>query len=122
MKKLNRMARPLMAVAMMTSIAMWTGTSVTLAQSPQTGTQMINNAGAGTRDWATPPAGSADAQKGYNDGVHALQLDTLAKRKIDAKASYLYKNPPVKKGQGRDEYLQNFEAGYNAALQHASAS
>jgi len=110
MKKLIRIATPLIAVAMMTSVPM-----MSLAQNTQT----QNNT---TQDWNTPPAGTEQAQAGYRDGIEAAQLDKTANRKLDAKSSYLYQHPKVKKGPERDAYLQNFVAGYNAALQHSSAS
>ena len=110
MKKLTRIAAPLIAVAMMTSVPM-----MSLAQS---NTQTQNS----TQDWNTPPAGTEQAQAGYRDGIEAAKLDTAAKRKLDAKSSYLYQHPKVKKGPERDAYLSNFEAGYNAALQHGATS
>jgi hypothetical protein len=109
MKKLTRIAAPLIAVAMMTSVPM-----MSLAQNSQTQNS--------TQDWNTPPAGTEQAQTGYRDGIEAAKLDAAAKRKLDAKASYLYQHPKVKKGPERDAYLQNFEAGYNAALQHGATS
>jgi len=109
MKKLIRIATPLIAVAMMTSVPM-----LSLAQNTQT-------QNSSTQDWNTPPAGTTQAQ-GYNDGIQAAKLDTLVHRKIDAKSSYLYLHPKVKKGPERDAYLQNFVAGYNAAVQHDAAS
>ena len=51
------------------------------------------------------------------DGIEAAKLDKAAKRKIDAKSSHLYKNPPVK-GAAKDEYRANFEKGYQAQLEH----
>ena len=110
MNKLTRFAAPLIAVAMMTSVPM-----MSLAQS---NTQTQNS----TQDWNTPPAGTEQAQAGYRDGIEAAKLDKTANRKLDAKSSFLYQHPKVKKGPERDAYLSNFEAGYNAALQHSSAS
>jgi len=110
MKKLTRIAAPLIAVAMMTSVPM-----MSLAQNSQ-----IQNSS--TQDWNTPPAGTEQAQTGYRDGIEAAKLDKAANRKIDAKSSYLYQHPRVKKGPARDEYLSNFEAGYNAAVQHGATS
>jgi hypothetical protein len=113
MKKLTRIATPLMAVAIMTSVPF-----MTLAQSsPTTGSQTQNNA---TQDWNTPPAGTEQAQQGYRDGIEAAKLDTVAKRKIDAKASHLYMHPPVKGNDAVNAYRSAFEAGYNAAVKHAS--
>ena len=110
MKKLMRIATPLIAVAMMTGVPM-----LSLAQNTQT-------QNSSTQDWNTPPAGTEQAQAGYRDGIEAAKLDATAKRKIDAKSSYLYLHPKVKKGPERDAYLQNFEAGYNAAVQHGATS
>ena len=73
-----------------------------------------------TQDWNTPPAGTEQAQ-GYKDGIEAAKLDKAAKRKIDAKSSHLYKNPPVK-GQQKDAYRNSFEKGYQAQLDHDKGS
>jgi hypothetical protein len=113
MKKLTRFATPLMAVAIMSSVPF-----MALAQSsPTTGNQTQNNA---TQDWNTPPPGTEQAQQGYRDGIEAAKLDTLAKRKVDAKASHLYVHPPVKGNDAVNAYRSSFEAGYDAALKHAS--
>ena len=89
MKKLTRIATPLIAVAIMTSVPF-----MALAQSspmrgakpkttqPRTGTLRL--------------PGTEQAQQGYRDGIEAAKLDALAKRKIDAKSSHLYVHPPVK--------------------------
>jgi hypothetical protein len=105
MKKLTRFAAPLIAVAMMTGVPM-----MALAQATP------NNAA--QQDWNTPPAGTEQAQAGYRDGIQAAQLDKAANRKMDAKTSFLYQHPKVKKGPERDAYPQQFEMGYNAAMQH----
>jgi len=110
MKKLNRIATPLIAVALMSSVPF-----MTLAQSSQAGNQTQNNA---TQDWNTPPAGQA--QQGYRDGILAAKLDTAAKRKIDAKSSHLYVHPPVKGNDAVNAYRSAFEAGYQAAVQHGA--
>ena len=113
MKKLTRFATPLIAVAIMSSVPF-----MTLAQSsPMTGNQTQNNA---TQDWNTPPAGTEQAQQGYRDGIEAAKLDTIAKRKVDAKASHLYVHPPVKGTDAVNAYRSAFEAGYAAAVKHAS--
>jgi hypothetical protein len=114
MKKLIRIATPLMAVAIMSSVPF-----MALAQSSQVGNQTQNNA---TQDWNTPPAGTEQAQQGYRDGILAAKLDTAAKRKIDAKASHLYLHPPVKGNDAQNAYRSSFEAGYQAALQHGATS
>jgi hypothetical protein len=106
MKKLIRIATPLMAVALMSGAPLFAH-----AQTSPTQTQ--------TPEWKTPPAGTPQAQQGYRDGVQAAQLDKTAKRKIDAKSSYLYVHPPVK-GAARDEYRTSFTAGYDAAVKHES--
>jgi len=107
MSKMIRFAMPLIAAAMMTAPAMVS------AQSPQQGA--FNN-NAQTQDWATPPAGTEQAQA-YRDGIQAAQLDTVAKRPVDPKASYLYNHPPVKKAQ-TDAYRSAFTQGYQTALKH----
>ncbi len=106
MKKLIRIATPLMAVALMSGAPLFAH-----AQTSQTQTQ--------TPEWNTPPAGTPEAQQGYRDGLQAAQLDKAAKRKIDAKSSHLYVHPPVK-GSARDEYRTSFVAGYDAAVKHSS--
>jgi hypothetical protein len=100
--KLNRIAMPLMAAALMGS------PMIATAQNPNTQTQ--------AQDWSQPPAGTEQAQ-GYKDGIEAAKLDKAAKRKIDAKSSHLYKNPPVK-GVQKDAYRNSFEKGYQAQLEH----
>ncbi len=54
------------------------------------------NTPAQVQDWNTPPAGTEQVQQGFRDGIEAAKLDKAARRKIDAKSSHLYKNPPVK--------------------------
>jgi hypothetical protein len=81
---------------------------------------MGQNTNQAVQDWNTPPAGTEQAQQGWRDGIEAAKLDKLANRKIDAKSSYLYTHPPVKKGAERDAYLASFVSGYNAAVSHAS--
>ena len=104
--KFFRIATPLMAVALMSA-------SPVLANAQTTTTQEQ------AQDWNTPPAGTEQAQQGYKDGIEAAKLDKAAKRKIDAKASHLYKNPPVK-GTAKDDYRASFEKGYQAQLQHTN--
>ena len=99
--KFNRIAMPLVAVALM-------GAPVFVSAQ--------NTQAAQTQDWNTPPAGTEQAQ-GYKDGIEAAKLDKAAKRKIDAKSSHLYKNPPVK-GAEKDPYRNSFEKGYQAQLDH----
>jgi len=114
MSKLTRFATPLIAVAIMSSVPF-----MTLAQNSQAGNQTSNNA---TQDWNTPPAGTEQAQQGFRDGIEAAKLDTLAKRRIEAKTSHLYLHPPVKGKDATDAYRSAFESGYQAALKHQSAS
>jgi hypothetical protein len=111
MSKLSRIATPLMAVAIMTSVPF-----MALAQNSQTGNQTQNNA---VQDWNTPPAGTEQAQQGYRDGIEAAKLDKLANRPISFKTSHLYVSPPVKK-DARDAYRSAFQSGYQAAIQHGS--
>lgn len=101
--KITRMAMPLMAAVLMGAPMM------AMAQSSNTQSTQA-------QDWNTPPADTEQAQ-GYKDGIEAAKLDKAAKRKIDAKSSHLYKNPPVK-GQQKDAYRNSFEKGYQAQLQH----
>ena len=115
MSKLTRIATPLMAVAIMSSVPF-----MALAQNSQSGNQTQNN-NAAVQDWNTPPAGTEQAQQGYRDGIEAAKLDKLANRKIDAKTSHLYVNPPVKK-DARDAYRSAFQSGYEAAVAHGPAS
>jgi len=114
MSKLTRIATPLIAVAIMSSVPF-----VTLAQNSQAGNQTQNSA---TQDWNTPPPGTEQAQQGFRDGIEAAKLDTLAKRKIDAKASHLYVHPPVKGAEAVNAYRSAFEAGYAAAIKHGATS
>lgn len=103
--KIVRIAMPLMAVALMGAPVMAT------AQNSNQQTQ--------AQDWSQPPAGTEQAQ-GYKDGIEAAKLDKAAKRKIDAKSSHLYKNPPVK-GAEKDAYRNSFEKGYQAQLDHGKS-
>ncbi|WP_158794520.1 hypothetical protein [Granulicella sp. L60] len=107
MKKLIRIATPLIAVALMSGAPLFAH-----AQNNQATTSQV-------QDWNTPPAGTEQAQQGYRDGLQAAQLDKAAKRKIDAKSSHLYVHPPVK-GTARDEYRSSFVSGYEAAVKHDS--
>jgi hypothetical protein len=102
--KFNRIAMPLVAVALM-------GAPVFVSAQNTQATQ--------TQDWNTPPAGTEQAQQAYKDGIEAAKLDKAAKRKIDAKSSHLYKNPPVK-GAAKDDYRASFEKGYQAQVQHTN--
>jgi hypothetical protein len=104
--KLNRIAAPLMAVVLMSGAPFFAH-----AQNSQNQNQTA------IQDWNTPPAGTEQAQQGFRDGIEAAKLDKAAKRKIDAKSSHLYKNPPVK-GAARQDYRDSFEKGYQAQLQH----
>lgn len=107
--KLNRIAAPLMAVVLMSGAPI-----LAHAQNSQ------NQNSAAVQDWNTPPAGTEQAQQGFRDGIEAAKLDKAAKRKIDARSSHLYKNPPVK-GAARQDYRDSFEKGYQAQLQHDSS-
>jgi hypothetical protein len=113
MKKLIRMATPLIAVAIMSSVP-----GIALAQNSLVGTPTQNSP---TQNLNTAPAGTLQTQQGYRDGIEAAKLDTAAKRKVDAKASHLYVHPPVK-GDAREAYRTSFEAGYQAALEHGATS
>jgi hypothetical protein len=115
MSKLTRIATPLIAVAIMSSVPF-----MTLAQNSQAGNQTQNST-TQTEDWNTPPPGTEQAQQGYRDGIEAAKLDTAAKRKVDAKASHLYVHPPVKGNDAVAAYRSAFEAGYQAAVKHAGA-
>ncbi len=106
MKSLIRIEAPVMAIALLAGVP-------SFAQHSQNTTV--------AQDWNAPPPGTEQAQQGYRDGVQAAQLDRAARRTIDAKASHLYVHPPVK-GAARDEYRSSFEAGYQAAVQHAQST
>jgi len=110
MKKLTRIATPLMAVAIMSSAPF-----IALAQNSPAGNQTQNNA---TQDWNTPPAGTEQAQQGFRDGIEAAKLDKLAKRTVDAKVSHLYVHPPVKGTEAVNAYRSAFQTGYDAAVKH----
>lgn len=93
----------LIAAAMMTSVPM-----SSLAENP-------------AENHSTAAAVKVDESSlGYRNGVEAFKLDKLAGRPIGAKTSHLYKNPPMKPGQERDEYRAQFEAGYAASMQQGS--
>jgi len=113
MSKLTRIATPLMAVAIMSSVPF-----LALAQNSQAGNQTQTSA---VQDWNTPPAGTEQAQQGFRDGIEAAKLDKLANRPISFKTSHLYVNPPVKK-DARDAYRSAFQSGYEAAVAHGPTS
>lgn len=117
MRKLTRMATPLMAVAIMSSVPF-----LALAQNSQSGNNSRNNNTVSVQDWNTPPAGTEQAQQGYRDGIEAAKLDKLANRPISAKSSHLYLHPPVKGNEAKDAYRSAFESGYQAAVAHSSGS
>jgi len=110
MKMMNRMAAPLIAVALFSGAQL-----LAQAQNPQQTTPAPER----QTDWNTPPPGTEQAQLGYRDGIEAAKLDKLAHRPIEAKASHLYVHPPnyVKKNDQAD-YRAAFENGYKAAVQN----
>jgi hypothetical protein len=114
MRKLIRIATPLMAVAIMSSAPF-----MALAQNSQAGNQTNN---AAVQDWNTPPAGTEQAQQGYKDGIEAAKLDKLANRPISYKTSHLYLHPPVKGNDAKDAYRSSFQSGYQAAVAHQAGS
>ncbi|GAC1418248.1 MAG: hypothetical protein NVSMB62_09800 [Acidobacteriaceae bacterium] len=114
MRKVNRIATPLMAAAIMISVPF-----MALAQNSQTGNQAQNSTA--VQDWNTPPAGTEQAQQGFRDGIEAAKLDKLARRPISFKTSHLYVHPPVK-GNAKDAYRSAFQSGYEAAVAHAAGS
>lgn len=110
MKKVFRFTAPVIALALMSIAPAYVRAQAT--------TQNNQTQNASTEDWNTPPAGVGTEQaQAYRDGIQALQLDTAAKRKIDAQSSYLYQHPPVK-GAAKDAYRASFTAGYKAAIKH----
>ena len=110
MKKLTRIATPLIAVAMMTVPMM------ALAQSSQ------GNAAQSTTTNAGSINPEAQASQSYADGVQSATIDMAAKRVLDPQKSYRYLHPPVKKGPERDAYLANFSAGYTAHVKATTPS
>ena len=94
---------------------------IVIPAAAQTSNNAVSGQNAQVQDWNTPPAGTEQAQQGYRDGIEAAKLDRAAKRPIDAKVSHLNVHPPVK-GAAKDEYRSSFEAGYNAAVQHAPST
>jgi hypothetical protein len=105
MKKLIRIATPLIAVALMSGAPLFAHAQ--------------NQTAPTTESWNTPPAGTEQEQSAYRDGVQSALADKLASRKVDAKTSNLYVHPPVKK-KSQDAYRQSFVAGYEAAMKHSS--
>ncbi len=94
-----------------------------LASSPVMTLAQQNQSSDNTAQYNGPFVGTPEQEQAYKDGMEAAKLDTLAKRKIDATESHLYKNPPssVKKDK-RDSYRSAFTAGYNKALDKAKAN
>ena len=112
MKKLTQFATPLMAAVLVSGAS--------FAAHAQNGQNNLLKADVPQNASIKPTA--AEQSQGYRDGMEAAKLDTLTKRRIDAKASHLYVHPPVKGADMVMQYRQSFEAGYNAALTHGSAS
>jgi hypothetical protein len=112
MSKLTRIATPLMAVAIMSSVPF-----MALAQTSQS----LLPSDTTVQGPAATPAGDAQAQRAYRDGAEAAKLDKLANRPVSFKSSHLYVNPPVKK-DARDAYRTSFQAGYEATIAHGGAS
>ena len=110
MNKMNRMATSLMTVALIGSAPF-----SALAQTQSNSTP--DNSPSAQRS-NTPPAGTEQAQQGFRDGIEAAKLDTIARRKIDAKSSHLYLHPPVKGADVVNAYRQQFVIGYDAAVKH----
>jgi hypothetical protein len=113
MSKFARIATPLIAVAIMSSVPF-----MTLAQNSPKGNATQSST---TQDWKTAPAGNVQTQKGYRDGIESAMLDTLAKRKVGASTSYRYIHPPLKSSL-QYEYRAGFVTGYAAQLDHAGTS
>jgi len=121
MSKLTRIATPLIAVAIMSSVPF-----MTLAQNSPEGNATQKSATQPTtqsaiEEWNTPPAGTEQAQQGFRDGIESAMLDTLTKRKVIATTSFRYLHPPVK-GSAQYAYRAAFEAGYAAQLKHAATT
>jgi Ni/Co efflux regulator RcnB len=108
MMKMTRIAMPLIAVAMMTAPMMMT------AQSSANNQQSAQSN-------MTSQAGDQNSQA-YKDGIEAAKLDTVAKRKVDPSASYLYNHPPVKKAADKEAYRNTFTQGYKAALAQSGSA
>ena len=112
MSKLTRIATPLMAVAIMSSVPF-----MALAQTSQA---LLPTSDTTVQGPTATPAGDAQTQKAYHDGMEAAKLDKLTNRPISFKSSHLYVNPPVKK-DARDAYRTSFQAGYEAAAAHGAS-
>jgi hypothetical protein len=111
MSKLTRIATPLMAVAIMSSVPFMALAQSSQALTSTTGTVQASN---------TPSAGTEQTQ-GYRDGTEAAKLDKLANRPISYKTAHLYVHPPVK-GDARDAYRTAFQSGYEAAVANGPTS
>jgi hypothetical protein len=109
MSKFTRIATPLMAVAIMTSVPF-----LALAQNSLTGSDNKANT-------VAVPQADGPQKQGYQDGMEAAKLDKLAKRPISYKTSHLYVHPPVK-NDVRDVYRSSFQAGYEAAVSQGASS
>jgi hypothetical protein len=112
MNNLSRIARPLIAVAIMSSVP-----SITLAQNSPAGNQTQINT---TQNPTTPSPEKVQTQPGYRDGMEAAKLDKLTNRKIDARSSHLYLHPPVKGNDAVNAYRSTFEAGYGEQVKATS--
>jgi hypothetical protein len=117
MSKLSRIATPLIAVAMMSSVPSMLLAQATPAATP---TQASATQASATQDWNTPPAGTEQAQQGYRDGITGAKLDKLTNRKIGATTSHQYLHPPVKSNLQAD-YRTSFIVGYEAAVKNGAS-
>jgi hypothetical protein len=73
MNRLTRIATPLIAVAIMSSVP-----SVTLAQNSLSGDHTQNTV---AQDWTKSPVSTPQAQQGYRDGLASLSAPARQRRR-----------------------------------------
>jgi hypothetical protein len=110
--KLNRLAIPVLAVALGTS-----GMAMGLAYGTPQGPPPPGY-GQGPGGWDTPPQEFREIQRqGYHDGVEGARKDFDNHRRPDVDNRDEYRHPNVPKDARRD-YRDGFRRGYDAAMQH----
>jgi hypothetical protein len=110
--KLNRIALPVLAIAIGTS-------GLAMAQYAPARLQPAGY-GQGPGGWDTPPQEFRDIQRqGYHDGIEGARKDYDNHRRPDVNNRDEYRHPHVP-ASARDDYREGFRRGYEAAMAHLS--
>jgi hypothetical protein len=110
--KINRIALPILALALGTS-------GLAMAAPAPTGSSPAQY-GQGPGGWDTPPQEFKDIQRqGYHDGIEGARKDYDNHRRPDVNNRDEYRHPHVP-ASARDDYREGFRRGYEAAMAHLS--